>query len=102
MHDASGGTEQQKHARIGQLLRPCFEQMVVLSKAGCTCSLEEHKNAVAHANEWIAKQAEQDRPILRVYQLTARDFGSATDRRRCVLTTFDLDGERDQNPFRNL
>ena len=79
-------------------LGPYLRLLCDAAAAGCTCSLEEHKDVHKVALDWLAAQPDAaDRRALHVYQVTARDYGSPTTRLRCVITTFPLAGETDLN-----
>ena len=76
-------------------LDPFFALMLAAHKSGCTCSFEEHADVKALALKWLAARTADEQAIFKVYQVTARDYGSPTGRERCVVTTFALPGEVD-------
>lgn len=94
---AVNGTAQEKRD-LEKFLGLFFRLMVDAANAGCTCSLEEHRQVCNSALKWLAVQPEADRRLLYVYELSARDFGSPTGRERCVVTTFPLRLQIDRNP----
>ena len=81
------------------VVKPCLKIMMTAAAKGATCSLEEHKNVAKHVLDWLSDTSQASaRKALYVYQSTARDYGSPTNRVRCIITTFALEGERRLEP----
>ena len=78
-------------------IRPCLKLMLAAAIAGCTCTMEENKDATELALRWLQAQAAADRARFYVYKVDALDYGCPAARLRLLVTTFPLSFEVNLN-----
>ena len=91
-------SKDKKTKTVRDVLPPYFQLLIDACAAGCTVSLEEHSHVSKVCTDWLAQQEEATRRLLYVYKVSARDYGSPTNRDRCIITSFPLAYQTDINP----